>query len=52
MAIESFVEAFDAFHVHTASSDWLEGLVTACIDGLAADFYTEITAFLDADTST
>ncbi len=37
----------------TASSDWLEGLVTAYVgDGLAADFYTEIAAFLDADTRT
>ena len=50
-AMESFVEAFDAFHRRTASSDWLEGLVTAYVgDGLAADFYTEIAAFLDADT--
>lgn len=51
VAMGSFVEAFDAFHVRTASSDWLEGLVTAYVgDGLAADFYTEIAAFLDADT--
>ena len=51
VAMESFVEVFDAFHVRTASSDWLEGLVTAYVgDGLAADFYSEIAAFLDADT--
>ena len=32
-------------------SDWLEGLVKAYVgDGLAADFYREIAAFLDADT--
>ena len=52
-AMAPFVEAFDAFHARTASSDWLEGLVTAYVgDGLAADFYTEIAAFLDADTRT
>ncbi len=50
-AMAPFVEAFDAFHVRTASSDWLEGLVTAYVgDGLAADFYTEIAAFVDPDT--
>lgn len=50
-AMAPFVKAFDAFHARTASSDWLEGLVTAYVgDGLAADFYTEIAAFLDADT--
>ena len=44
---------FDAFHVRTAPSDWLEGLVKAYVgDGLAADFYREIAAFLDADTRT
>jgi hypothetical protein len=52
-AMEPFRKAFDEFHVRTASSDWLEGLVTAYVgDGLAADFYSEIAAFLDADTRT
>jgi tRNA-(MS[2]IO[6]A)-hydroxylase (MiaE)-like len=52
-AMEPFRKAFDDFHVRTASSDWLEGLVTAYVgDGLAADFYTEIAAFLDPDTRT
>ena len=50
-AMAPFVQAFDDFHRRTASSDWLEGLVTAYVgDGLAADFYSEIAAFLDADT--
>ena len=32
-------------------SDWLEGLVKAYVgDGLAADFYREVAAFLDPDT--
>jgi hypothetical protein len=52
-AMAPFAAAFDAFHSRTASSDWLEGLVTAYVgDGLAADFYTEIASFLDPDTRT
>ena len=48
-----FVAPFDAFHARTAPADWLEGLVKAYVgDGLAADFYREIAAFLDADTRT
>ena len=39
------------FHAHTAPADWYEGLVKAYVgDGLAADFYREIAAYLDADT--
>jgi hypothetical protein len=50
-AMAPFVEALDGFHQHTAPSDWLEGLVKAYVgDGLAADFYREIAAALDADT--
>ncbi|MBO9521638.1 MAG: hydroxylase [Nocardioidaceae bacterium] len=46
-----FVKPFDAFHARTAPSSWLEGLVKAYVgDGLAADFYREVAAFLDADT--
>src|SRR3954447_25855941 len=52
-AMAPFRKAFDDFHDRTASSDWLEGLVTAYVgDGLAADFYGEIAAFLDADSRT
>jgi hypothetical protein len=52
-AMAPFREAFDAFHQRTASSDWVEGLVTAYVgDGLSADFYTEIAAFLDPETRT
>lgn len=51
VAMEGFREGFDAFHTHTAPSDWWEGLVKAYVgDGLANDFYREIAAFLDADT--
>ncbi len=50
-AMLPFQEAFDSFHARTASSDWLEGMVTAYVgDGLADDFYGEISAFLDPDT--
>jgi hypothetical protein len=50
-AMEPFRPAFDAFHEHTAPSDWLEGLVKAYVgDGIATDFYREVAAYVDADT--
>jgi hypothetical protein len=50
-AMVPFQASVDAFHTHTRPSDWLEGLVKAYVgDGLAADFYREIAAFLDSDT--
>jgi hypothetical protein len=50
-AMADFVVPFEAFHRRTAPSDWFEGLVKAYVgDGLAADFYREIAAFLDSDT--
>ncbi len=50
-AVEPFQEAVDRFHEHTAPSDWYEGLVKAYVgDGLAADFYREIAAYLDPRT--
>lgn len=50
-AMAPFVRPFDVFHAATAPSDWLEGLVKAYVgDGLVADFYVEIAAFLDAGT--
>jgi hypothetical protein len=49
--MEPFVAPVDAFHARTASSDWLEGLVTAYVgDGLAADFYAAIAQFVDPGT--
>ena len=46
-AMAPFVSALDAFHNSTRPSTWLEGLVKAYVgDGLAADFYREIAAFL------
>ena len=42
---------FDLFHAHTAPADWYESLIKAYVgDGMAADFYREIAAYLDTDT--
>ncbi|MBW9206732.1 ferritin-like domain-containing protein [Mumia sp. zg.B17] len=50
-AMTPFEETFTRFHAKTAPSDWFEGLVKAYVgDGLAADFYREIAAYLDVDT--
>src|SRR5665811_2250561 len=50
-AMAPFRIPFDAFHGRTVPADWLEGLIKAYVgDGLAADFYREIAAFVDADT--
>lgn len=50
-AMQVFRESFDGFHAHTAPSDYYEGLIKAYVgDGLAADFYREIAAYLDPET--
>lgn len=50
-AMQPFVRAIDEFHEHTRPRDWFEGLVKAYVgDGLAADFYREIAAYLDEPT--
>jgi len=50
-AMAPFVAALDGFHEQTAPADWLEGLVKAYVgDGIAADFYREVSAYVDADT--
>lgn len=50
-AMEPFRAPIEAFHKHTAPRDWLEGLVKAYVgDGLAADFYREVAAFVDSGT--
>jgi len=50
-AMAPFQAALDQFHEHTAPSDWYEGLVKVYVgDGLAADFYREIAAYLDPRT--
>lgn len=50
-AMTPFRRALEEFHSHTAPSDWLEGLVKAYVgDGIATDFYREISNFVDEDT--
>ncbi len=49
--MEPFHAPVDAFHEHTAPSNWLESLIKAYVgDGLAADFYREIAAYVDVST--
>src|SRR5687768_2560912 len=50
-AMQAFRPSFDSFHAYTAPADWYEGLIKAYVgDGLAADFYREIAAYLDPGT--
>ncbi|SES43975.1 ferritin-like fold-containing protein [Actinokineospora terrae] len=50
-AIAPFIAHIDTWHVSTAPRSWLESLVKAYVgDGLAADLYREIAAWLDEDT--
>src|SRR5258708_7478047 len=50
-AMAPFIVALDRFHELTSPSTWLEGLVKAYVgDGLAADFYREVGAYVDAST--
>ena len=50
-AMLPFQPIFQRFHARTQPEDFLEGLLKAYVgDGLAADFYREIAAFLDAET--
>lgn len=50
-AMEPFTAALDAFHARTTPSDWFESLVKAFVgDGIATDFYLEVSARVGADT--
>ena len=50
-AMEPFVAALETYHSLTEPSTWLEGVVKAYVgDGLAADFYREVAAFVDPET--
>jgi hypothetical protein len=50
-AMEPFVAALDTYHSLTEPSTWLEGVVKAYVgDGMAADFYREVAAFVDEST--
>lgn len=46
-----FVQPIDGFHDRTRPSGWLEGLVKAYVgDGIATDFYREVSAYVDPST--
>lgn len=52
-AMEPFVEVLNNFHDNLTPRDWLEGLLKAYVgDGIAADFYREISVHLDQETAT
>ena len=51
-AMAPFVESIDTFHRDTAPSDWWESLVKIYVgDGIARDFYLEMSTFVDPETS-
>ena len=50
-AMAPFVVPFAAYHERTRPKGWLEGLVKAYVgDGIAKDFYREMSRFVDEDT--
>ncbi|MEO9138247.1 MAG: ferritin-like fold-containing protein [Jatrophihabitans sp.] len=50
-AMAPFTAALETYHSLTEPSTWLESVVKAYVgDGMAADFYREIAAFVDDDT--
>ena len=52
-AMAPFIVPIDEFHDRTRPSGWLEGLVKAYVgDGIATDFYREISAYVDPSTQT
>lgn len=51
LAMAPFIEAVETFHARTEPRTWGEALVKAYVgDGLAADFYREVAAFVDEPT--
>jgi hypothetical protein len=50
-AMAPFIAPIDGFHDRTRPTGWLEGLVKAYVgDGIATDFYREISAYVDPST--
>ncbi len=48
VAMDPFIAPIDDFHDRTKPTGWLEGLVKAYVgDGIATDFYREISAYVD-----
>ncbi len=51
-AMQPFVSALDGYHNQLVPSNWLEGLVKSYIgEGIASDFYREVSKFLDKETA-
>ena len=51
-AMKPFAGALDAYHNQLVPSNWLEGLVKSYIgEGIASDFYREVSKFLDKETA-
>ncbi len=51
-AMQPFSTALDAYHAQLIPSNWLEGLVKSYIgEGIAADFYREVSKYLDKETA-
>lgn len=51
-AMQPFAAALDAYHKQLVPSNWLEGLVKSYIgEGIASDFYREVSKFLDNETA-
>jgi len=52
-AMQPFVSPLDQFHNTLTPRDWLEGLLKAYVgDGIANDFYREISSHMDTATAT
>ena len=51
-AMKPFVAAVEGFHTSTPPNDWLESLIKAYVgDGLATDFYREVSAFVSDEAT-
>ena len=52
VAMQPFIASQDEFHANLTPRDWLEGLLKVYVgDGIAADFYREMSAHLDEPTA-
>ena len=52
VAMEPFVLPLTEFHNTMKPKDWLEGLMKAYVgDGITADFYREVSSYLDPETA-
>ena len=52
VAMQPFVLPLNQFHNTLMPRDWLEGLLKAYVgDGIAKDFYREISSYMDAETA-